>query len=253
MKHAEQRGEKLQKVFCANKIATMLELKEALGTNSTMTVFRALSSLGYLTSYSHRGGYYTLPCIPDFDMLGLWAFDFVGFSRHGNLLDTVKALVETSGDGRTVSELDAALQVETKHAALRLLRLGKLDRSVVGGVFVYLSVEAVTRRRQELTRHHRVDLHSLGAGMAADLPRDELKAAVILFFSLLDERQRRLYAGLESLRRGHGGDQRLAELLDMDPHTVAKGRRELIEGSVPPGRMRAEGGGRPRTEKKSPG
>ncbi|MDT5026431.1 MAG: hypothetical protein QOE61_2857, partial [Micromonosporaceae bacterium] len=26
---------------------------------------------------------------------------------------------------------------------------------------------------------------------------DELKAAIILFYSLLDERQRRLYAGLE--------------------------------------------------------
>ncbi len=141
MKHAEQRGKKLQEVLCANKIAIMLELKEELGTNSTMTVFRALSSLGSLTSYSHRGGYYTLPCIPDFDMSGLWAFGSVGFSRHGNLLDTVKALVETSGDGRTVSELDATLQVETRHA-------------------------------------------------------------VILFFSLLDERQRRLYAGLSRL----GGD-----------------------------------------------
>jgi hypothetical protein len=34
----------------------------------------------------------------------------------------------------------------------------------------------------------------------------EVRAAIILFFSLLDERQRRLYAHLESLRFGRGGD-----------------------------------------------
>jgi hypothetical protein len=35
---------------------------------------------------------------------------------------------------------------------------------------------------------------------------DELKAAIILFYGLLDEQQRRLFAGLESIRLGHGGD-----------------------------------------------
>jgi len=37
-----------------------------------------------------------------------------------------------------------------------------------------------------------------------------------------------LYAGLESLKAGHGGDRRLAELTGMDVHTVARGRRELL-------------------------
>ena len=35
----------------------------------------------------------------------------------------------------------------------------------------------------------------------------ELQAAIILFFSVLDEKQRRLYAGLESQKFGHGGDR----------------------------------------------
>ena len=35
---------------------------------------------------------------------------------------------------------------------------------------------------------------------------DQLRAAIVLFASLLDERQRRLYAGLESLKCGWGGD-----------------------------------------------
>jgi len=36
---------------------------------------------------------------------------------------------------------------------------------------------------------------------------DELKAAVFLFYSLLDEQQRRLFAGLQSTKLGHGGDR----------------------------------------------
>jgi len=54
-----------------------------------------------------------------------------------------------------------------------------------------------------------------------------MKAGIILLYSLLDEKQRRLYAGLEALKLGRGGDRRIAGLLGLDPHTVAKGRQEL--------------------------
>ena len=81
---------------------------------------------------------------------------------------------------------------------------------------------------------------------------DELKAAIVLFYSLLDERQRRLYAGLEAMKVGHGGDAQVAELLGIDPGTVARGRQELLAGDVPPGRVRRPGGGRPSTKKASP-
>ena len=49
---------------------------------------------------------------------------------------------------------------------------------------------------------------------------EELRAAVVLFASLLDERQRRLFAGLEALKCGWGGDRRIAQLLGIDPSTV---------------------------------
>jgi len=53
---------------------------------------------------------------------------------------------------------------------------------------------------------------------------DELKAAILLFYGLLDEQQRRLFAGLESIRLGHGGDTLLGDFLGLDVHTVARGR-----------------------------
>jgi hypothetical protein len=72
----------------------------------------------------------------------------------------------------------------------------------------------------------------------------EVRAAIILFFSVLDERQRRLYAGLESLRFGRGGDSMISSLLTLDNHTVARGRRELIQRDIEIDRIRKKGGGR---------
>lgn len=70
---------------------------------------------------------------------------------------------------------------------------------------------------------------------------DEMKAAIILFYSLLDKHQRRWYAGLESLKLGHGGDSVLAEFLSLDSHTIAGGRRQLLEEDVEIGRIRQPG------------
>ena len=81
---------------------------------------------------------------------------------------------------------------------------------------------------------------------------DEMKAAIILFYSLLDEQQRRLYAGLESLKLGRGGDRQLADFLDLDPHTVARGRQQLLAQDVAVDRARKAGAGRKLVDKKRP-
>ena len=81
---------------------------------------------------------------------------------------------------------------------------------------------------------------------------DELKAAILLFYSLLDEQQRRLFAGLESIKLGHGGDTMLADFLGLDPHTVARGRQQLLDQKVSTGQTRRSGGGRKPVEKKPP-
>jgi hypothetical protein len=88
------------------------------------------------------------------------------------------------------------------------------------------------------------------ARQAQQSPADDLQAAMVLFYSLLNEQQRRLYTGLESLEWGHGGDQRMARLFGLDADTVARGRVELLRGPVLQERVRRVGGGRPRAEKK---
>ena len=79
-----------------------------------------------------------------------------------------------------------------------------------------------------------------------------IRLTVILFFSFLNEQQRRLYAGLESLRMGHGGDSIISSLLDIDSHTVARGRKELLKRDIVIERIRRKGGGRTAIKKNSP-
>ena len=243
----------LVKVLRRSKIATMPELKKALGTEVDVTVFRKLKQLAYRTSYSHRGSYYTLDETAQFDQDGLWSFHSVWFSRHGTLLDTSQAWVEDSPAGRYVEELDHLLHVGTKEPLLRLVQNQRLAREPVEGLYLYCSMNPVRRERQLLARHVLRAEPSLADSLArAEGVSDELKAAMVLFFSLLNEKQRRLYAGLESLKMGFGGDQRMAEFIGLDPHTVAKGRRELLEQDLAVDRIRKIGGGRKRLEKKRP-
>jgi hypothetical protein len=85
---------------------------------------------------------------------------------------------------------------------------------------------------------------------APDVLWNEIKAAIILFYSMLDEKQRRLYAGLESLRVGHGGDRQIAEVLALNEKTVAKGRKELLDEEIAIDSLRRKGGGRKTIQKK---
>lgn len=250
MKPSRGRDDSIITFFHSNKIGTIDEVKAVAGSTSTMTIYRALSRLGYISSYSHRGRFYTLPEIPVFDQYGLWSYRSVLFSRHGNLLNTAALMVQHSDEGFTASELEFLLQVEVKHALLKLLRRKEISRSRLDGRFVYLSADSGERRRQVLLRSERAVCTEVGRGVDTELLPDEFKAGIILFFSLLDEKQRRLYAGLEAAKLGHGGDRKIAELLGLDPHTVSKGRQELFGALVDRSGVRNPGGGRKRVEKK---
>jgi hypothetical protein len=250
MKKPPGDADTLQSFLHRKRIATLDQLKAALCTTGTMTVFRRLKTLGYLSSYSHRGKYYTLLDIPEFDEYGLWSYHSVWFSQHGNLLATVKELVEEATTGWTAQELERILQVEAKRPLLQLYQDKAIDREKLCGVYTYFSSSGEKRRSQLLMRKKSASDGAIGLPTEIEALCHELKAAIILFFSLLNEQQRRLYAGLEAHKMGHGGDRRIAELLGLDVHTVAKGRRELFGGQIQRGRVRKQGAGRKAKEKK---
>ena len=121
----------LRKFLRANKIATLPELKQALGTTVDTTVFRKLKELSYRSSYSHRGRYYTLAEIPQFDPHGLWSFQSAWFSRWGNLVSTVETLVNGAPQGYFANELQQILHVEVKDTLLQLVEQRRLARQPV--------------------------------------------------------------------------------------------------------------------------
>ena len=250
MRPVSFRSDELRSLLLRNKIATLDELKQALGTPVDVTVFRKLKPLDYLTSYSHRGRYYTLREIARFDENGLWSQAAVWFSRFGTLLATAEAFVNRSPRGYFAHELAQALHVEVQDALHQLAQQRRVSRQVVSGLYLYLAIDPTLQRGQLLTRRTVEAVPTVVDASRLEVSEEELKAAILLFHSLLDEQQRRLYAGLESLKLGRGGDRQLAHFLDLDPHTVARGRQQLLAQDVEVDRTRRAGGGRKRVEKK---
>lgn len=248
MRTAEFHAAELKSLLEHRKVCTFEQLADALGTQARMTVFRKLAELPYLTSYSHRGKYYALKASCRFDSSGLWSHRGVWFSTDGTLMSTSKRFVERAAAGYEAAELDNALHVPTREALLELLHRQMLEREKIGGVFVYFTCHASERARQVNARRKLARVAA--GGVSEEVLAHEVKAAIVLFFGLLDERQRRLFAGLEALKAGRGGDARVAALLGVDPHTVAKGRIEILGEDIDPSRVRKAGGGRRRVEKK---
>jgi hypothetical protein len=201
----------------------MREMQDHLGTPVARTVLRKLKALSYRSSYSHGGRYYTLEQIAQFDHRGLWWYKDIRFSERGTLMSTLQHFVDESHSGYFADELRELLGVSVKESLLRLISNGQVSRENAANRYLYCSAQPATRKQQLLSRNlMETAEHELS---------DEAKAALIIFLSLLDEKQRRLYAGLEAIKYGLGGDKWIAGLLGMHPQTVARGRRELLKGT----------------------
>jgi hypothetical protein len=237
----------LIRAFGKDKVLTLEQVKESLGTPVKMTALRKLRGLGYHSSYSHAGRYYTLERIARWDGHGLWAYTGIRFSRQGTLLETVAHLVDSSSGGWPASELEEVVGVRVHAALLALYRRGRVLRHQVGGEYLYVSVEGGSQqlaRRQEQVAAEASQ--TMGPG-----PEPGLGPHLTAFLATLNEKQRRLYAGFESLRLGRGGDTVVAGWTGLNIKTVARGRQELQAGGVSMERVRAVGAGRPASKKNS--
>lgn len=74
--------------------------------------------------------------------------------------------------------------------------------------------------------------------------------AELFFFTQLDERQKRLYAGLKSSNLGYHGVNKISIELGIHPHTIRQGQKELTSQKVLPNNsVRKEGAGRKKKSK----
>jgi len=206
--------------------------------------------MDYISSYSHSGKYYSLKKIAHFDNDGLWFFKSAKFSKHNTLLNTVKVFIDDSFNGYTVKELEKLLKVRLDGSLFTLFKKKIITRQKIEGIYVYLSSNNKLRKKQELCRKDTV-YKTEAVEMEPEILLNELKAAIIIFFSLLNEKQRRLYAGLESLKIGYGGDRKIALMLGINPKTVATGRKELMGTKVEADNIRKKGVRTKKVQKKN--
>ena len=142
----------LRTFFKKKPLAMLPDIYALLGTTSRMSAFRRLREMDYLSSFSHGGRYYTLPTVANFDPQGLWFCEEVGFSRFGNLKETLIHLVGQSVAGKTHEELEKQLRLRVHNTLLELVRSGKITREGFAGVFVYLNNHTDSAQQQLVHR-----------------------------------------------------------------------------------------------------
>lgn len=219
----------LRKLIQRRRAVRLEDLFVALGTQSRMTVFRRLTEVGYRTSFTHAGRYYTLADIPAFDALGVWFHKDAGFSVMGNLKESVTWHVEKSPDGRTHAELQHILRVRVHNTLLDLVRQGRIGRKIFGRICLYTSANperatAQVTQRKELSEVMAQACRVLNLEETLEVLAEALRAAPeIPSVPILTERL---------ALRGHRFESRLVQQV-FETHGLVPGKKKRPRASFP--------------------
>ena len=141
--------------FRRQKIVTIAQLVKLLKC-SVITARRRLKNWQSYTSINNNGRYYTLPQIPVFDKSGLWKYKTVLFSKHGNLKQTIVALIKESAKGLSAVEIAEFVDLVPNSSFLsRFKSVPGVRRKKHQGRFIYLSDHPEIYSRQMQTRASR--------------------------------------------------------------------------------------------------
>ncbi len=125
--------------FRRQKIITIEQLVRLLKC-SAITVRRRLKKWKTYTSINKNGRYYTLPKIPVFDENGLWKYQTVLFSKHGNLKQTIVELIKDSETGLSAVEIAGIVNLTPNSSFLSQIKnVPGVRREKYQGRFIYLS------------------------------------------------------------------------------------------------------------------
>jgi hypothetical protein len=176
----DDRIERIKKLFARKRFADLRELREALGAQSRTTIFYALKEVGYLTSYSHTGRYYTLHHIPKFNEQGMWFVGDIRFSKHGTLRATIVALVHEAPAGQTHEELEQVLGLRVHDTLHSLVEDRLLSRERIYAVHVYLDPDPQRAKSQCEERQRRSSTFTPPPGLLAPPPWDSHGVIAVL-------------------------------------------------------------------------
>ncbi len=135
------------KLFNKEKCLTIKGISQVL-EYSERSVQRLLKKLGYYSSFTHNGKWYTLLHIPEFDENGLWFYQGIAFSKWRTLTATILYLVENSVKGLTARTLSSMLSSSCPPVLNKMHKASKINRVKTPRGFVYISVNSATKERQ---------------------------------------------------------------------------------------------------------
>lgn len=162
---------KARKTFRAQKVGTIDELADLL-QGSVSTARRQLKQWKTRTSYNRNGRYYALPEVVRFDADGLWRYRGIGFSRYGNLTQTVIGVVCNSEAGLGAGQLGNLLGLEPRSFLSAFADHPALRREKHQGRFVYFAAEEAVFQEQKRRR--------VAMSRQAQMPSDAEAVAILV-------------------------------------------------------------------------
>jgi len=140
--------------FRQQKIMTIEQLLHLLQC-SAITVRRRLKKWNTFTSINQNGRYYTLPRIPEFDENGLWKYQSVLFSTHGNLKQTIIELIRQSSTGLSAVDISKIIEIPSSSSYFSQIKNSDgIKREKHQGRFIYFSDAPIKYQRQKRALDH---------------------------------------------------------------------------------------------------
>jgi len=131
----------------SKKVKTIDEIKKIFG-HSNITIYRRVKANKLLTSYNKNSKYYTLPTVPKFNKYGVWFYNEIGFSKYGNLYQTLTAIIDNSSDGLSGKELSVILKIKVLDALRILSKRNTIKREKISGKNIFFSAKASIGKQQ---------------------------------------------------------------------------------------------------------
>jgi len=144
----DERLQTIKELIRKKKVLSFEKIEQSVNV-SGITVRRDLRALNYITSYTHRGRFITLPKIPRFDNNGIWFFHEIGFSQYGNSFESIIKLIDQSKQGLSREEVEDILKIGISKQIQILIRQEKLNRVKLGGKYIYLPDDMMQNEKKK--------------------------------------------------------------------------------------------------------
>ncbi len=139
--------DKINELFSTQDCWTMEQLDKAL-QYSTISIRRFLKQMGYFSSFTHNSKWYTLQPIPSFNKNGIWFFNNIGFSRHGNLKQNIIYFIDRSPQGLSAKQLAEILSTPCHAVLNHMYKSGTIERFDERSELIYLSTVPAKKGQQ---------------------------------------------------------------------------------------------------------